>query len=96
MGLVEGAEQRYGNLSNKKVLDIGCNDGSLLDIFSKKGSVTYGVDPTGAIKDASDQHKLFNRYFDASVASELKNTVGCFDFITFTNVFAHIENLPIN
>ena len=24
------------NLKNKKILDIGCNDGSLLDIFKKK------------------------------------------------------------
>lgn len=93
-GLVDGAEQRYGSLANKKVLDIGCNDGSLLDIFREKGCITYGVDPTGAIRDASDHHNLVNRYFDDSVASELKRTVGDFDFITFTNVFAHIEDLP--
>ena len=35
-GLVEGAEIRYGNLSNKKVLDIGCNDGSLLNFFKRR------------------------------------------------------------
>ena len=37
---------------NKKrtVLDIGCNDGSLLNEFKKKGFKTIGVEPTGAAK----------------------------------------------
>ena len=29
----------------KNILDIGCNDGSQLDVFKKKGYKTYGVDP---------------------------------------------------
>ena len=93
-GLVEGAEKRYGSLTNKKVLDIGCNDGSLLDIFHEKGCITYGVEPTGAAEDASGNHQIINGYFDDTVALMLKEKEGSFDIITFTNVFAHIEDLP--
>ena len=33
-----------------KVVDIGCNDGSLLNLFKKYKFKTIGVDPTDAIK----------------------------------------------
>ncbi len=33
--LVDSCEQRFGSLTGKKVVDIGCNDGSLLDFFSE-------------------------------------------------------------
>ena len=35
-GLVDSCSQRFGNLVGKKVIDIGCNDGSLLDFFQQK------------------------------------------------------------
>lgn len=35
-GLVESCVQRFGSLSEKKVVDIGCNDGSLLDFSEIK------------------------------------------------------------
>ena len=34
--LVNEVEQKIGPIKSKKVLDIGCNDGSLLDFFLKK------------------------------------------------------------
>jgi SAM-dependent methyltransferase len=38
--------------SHKKVLDIGCNDGLLLDKFALHGSKCYGIDPSPAAKIA--------------------------------------------
>ena len=35
---VEACEVRLGSLAGKKVLDIGCNDVSLLGFFKKKGA----------------------------------------------------------
>ena len=82
-----------GNLKNKIVLDVGCNDGSLLDIFKKKGCKTYGIEPTNAFKDAKGKgHTIYNQYFDIKSSLYLKKNMKDVDIITFTNVFAHIED----
>ena len=81
------------NLKNKKILDIGCNDGSLLDLFKRKGCKTFGVEPTGAYKQAKKKgHYIFNKYIDIDSSKLIKKKIGLIDVITFTNVFAHIEN----
>lgn len=93
-GLVESATQRFGSLRGKIVLDIGCNDGSLLDFFKNEGAKTIGIEPTGAYADAKEKgHITYNNYLDEAIAETVANTHGKVDFITFTNVFAHIENL---
>lgn len=89
--LVESCAQKFGDLSEKTVLDVGCNDGSLLNFFKEKGCKTIGVEPTGAALDSP--HLTLNSFFDASTADKVLELVGQPDFITFTNVFAHIEDL---
>ena len=92
--LVNSAETKYGSLNSKLVLDIGCNDGSLLNFFKAKGAKTIGVDPTGAAKDAiSNGHEILEGFFDKDIAINILEKFGKPDFITFTNVFAHIEDL---
>ena len=68
--LVEGCCERYGNLSGKLVLDIGCNDGSLLDFFREKGCKTVGIEPTGAAKEAAKLHTVIKGFFDAETAKK--------------------------
>jgi len=93
-GLVESCAQRFGNLSGKKVLDIGCNDGSLLNYFRQQGAITIGIEPTGAYLDAEEKgHIIFNNFLSEDIADAIAALHGKPDFITFTNVFAHIENL---
>lgn len=93
-GLVESCAQRFGDLAGKKVLDIGCNDGSLLDFFRQKCAVTEGIEPTGAYLDAKEKgHITFNNFLSKEIADAIVASHGKPDFITFTNVFAHIENL---
>ena len=92
--LVSSCEDRFGSLSGKKVLDIGCNDGSLLDFFKEKGAATIGLEPTDAYLDAEvKKHKVYNDYLTVDVADKILSEQGKFDFISFTNVFAHIEDL---
>lgn len=93
--LVDTVEAQLGSLEGLTVLDIGCNDGSLLDKFVAKGvGTTIGVEPTGAYSDAEGRnHIVINDYFSDAVAQYLAENQPKIDVITFTNVFAHIEDL---
>ena len=77
---------------NKTVLDIGCNDGSLLNFFKKKKFKTFGVEPTNAYKDCSKSHIIFNEYFTKKSVKKILKKNSYIDVVTFTNVFAHIPN----
>ena len=90
--LVKDCKKKLGSLNKKTVLDIGCNDGSLLDYFKKSNSFTIGIEPTDAAKDAKKKHFIINNYFDENSIKKLKKKYNKIDVITFTNVFAHINN----
>jgi len=91
--LVSSVEKQYGSLADKRVLDIGCNDGSLLDEFRRHGAKTFGIEPTNAALEAQGKgHDVHQGFFDQKTASNMiERTGGKPDVITFTNVFAHIE-----
>jgi hypothetical protein len=77
------------------VLDVGCNDGSLLDVFRRRGAITFGIEPTNAVEEASAKgHTVSKAFLDYAEANRYVKAHGPPDIITFTNVFAHIENLP--
>jgi hypothetical protein len=93
--LVASVEARLGSLAGHTVLDVGCNDGSLLDKFAAKGASTVGVEHTGAYEDALGRgHAIYNDFFSEESASKIREQHPRVDVITFTNVFAHIEDLP--
>jgi SAM-dependent methyltransferase len=92
--LVEVCETTLGGLSGTTVLDVGCNDGSLLSFFAEKGAKTVGIEPTGAAEDALERgHRVINDFFSEQTAKKVLLEFGSPDVITFTNVFAHIEDL---
>ncbi len=84
----------FDNLDDKTVLDIGCNDGTLLNIFSEKGFKVVGIEPTDAYEDALKIHdNIYNEFLTEEIAEEIVSNHGKPDLITFTNVFAHIDDL---
>lgn len=86
---VQSCEDRLGSLKRKWVLDIGCNDGYLLDKFKERGAITFGIEPTKAAHEASaKRHIIIHRYFDGQLFISIKP-----DIVTFTNVFAHLDDL---
>jgi len=92
--LVERTKEKFGSLAGKKVVDIGCNDGSLLKFFKNEGAHVLGVEPTGAADDAiKNGITTLNDFFDPKVAIKIVEQIGHPDFVTFTNVFAHIEDM---
>jgi SAM-dependent methyltransferase len=92
--LVETCGAQLGDLTGLRVLDVGCNDGSLLSIFAEKGAVAFGVEPTDAAIDARAQgHTVYQEYLTPEFAEAFVSQHGHPSIITFTNVFAHIEDL---
>jgi len=75
---------------NKNILDIGCNDGSQLDVFKKNKFKTFGVDPAKNIhKISSKKHKVFCDFFNSRTVEKLNQK---FDLIIMQNSFAHNPN----
>ncbi len=72
------------------VLDIGSNDGSLLDIFKKRKCKVQGIDPAKTVVEVANKrgiptvHSLFNLG-----SSEKYLSKKGYDLITAFNVFAH-------
>jgi SAM-dependent methyltransferase len=92
--VVEKSKKICGNLKNKVVLDVGCNDGSLLNFFKKEKSITVGIEPTNSANEARAKgHKIYKSYINTKTVTNLKKNYPKIDIITFTNVFAHIEDL---
>ena len=92
--LVEAIGAHIGGLQGKQVVDIGCNDGSLLAIFKQHGAKTAGIEPTGAVEDARARVDwVHHGFFDAAAVDAYLADHRQPDVITFTNVFAHIEDL---
>jgi SAM-dependent methyltransferase len=76
--------------SHKKVLDIGCNDGTQLDYFKKLGYITFGVDPAKNLyKISSKDHVVFQSYFDEEFSNMFLQSGVKPDIITAQNVFPH-------
>jgi SAM-dependent methyltransferase len=79
------AEYTHGVVpSAKRVLDIGCNDGSQLDFFKARGLMTWGVDPAKNLAEISGKnHTIHADYFETFSADEK------FDIVTAMNVVGH-------
>ncbi len=75
------------NFHYRNILDIGCNDGSQLDVFKSGNFQTYGVDPAKNIfKISSKKHNVICDFFSKKVVSKINNK---FDLIISQNSFAH-------
>lgn len=90
--VVEFLKEKFGD-QQLKVLDIGSNDGSLLQCYSNQGCKVYGIEPTQAADVAnSNGIKTLKDYFDESSVSKAVKEFGEVSLVTATNVFAHIPN----
>ena len=88
------AANSYRNMSS--ALDIGCNDGQLLESLKKYGfDLTVGVEPNqhAANKTKNLGHIVYNNFLDKMLAENIKQDHGCFDAIYARHVVEHIENI---
>lgn len=82
----------------KNILEIGCNDGVLLNqIYDKKNNIIcVGVDPSETIKKIINPNiKKYNNFFNDNIYTELLKNHGKFDIITSSNCLAHMNNIDV-
>jgi hypothetical protein len=77
---------------DKKVLDIACNDGCLLDYFKINGYKTYGIDPAENLVKNIKNHNVICGFFNEETISKINDNIP-FNVITAFNVFAHLDDI---
>ena len=77
------------------VIDIGCNDMTLLQGFNRYGVRTLGVDPAQNLAELTAQNGLerCTALFNWETAKRVVERWGKASVITATNTFPHIQNL---
>jgi SAM-dependent methyltransferase len=87
--------QRYRLTSKDLVIDIGCNDGTLLSGFQRHGVKVLGVDPAQNLAVFTEKLGIPRHvgFFNAASAKELVARYGRASAITATNTFPHIPAL---
>jgi len=78
-----------------KILEIGCNDGSLLKIAKKKTKKIVGIDPAkNLVKKIKDNYlELIPDFFDRRSGEYLISKYNKFDVIIALNVIPHTVNV---
>ena len=86
---------RHGLADGGLVIDIGCNDASLLCCFRDRGASTLGVDPAENLAEFSRETGIerYQGFFGADSAAEIAARWGRAALITATNTFPHIPDL---
>jgi len=83
--------------SEDRVLDIGCNDGIMLDAYERflNKDQRVGVDPSSACLLAKEKgYHAYQSPINVDLANDICSDIqGKFKIITATNVFAHIDNI---
>lgn len=93
--LADTLTKKYGPVKGKLIVDIGSNDGTLLQSFKEKGMRVLGVEPTNAAKTANKNGIMtIQDFFNRQVAEKIVKKYGKAKIVTATNVFAHIPNAP--
>ncbi|TAL48122.1 class I SAM-dependent methyltransferase [archaeon] len=83
----------FGLGKDSLVVDIGCNDGSLLRAFRALGTRVLGVDPSPTVEFAiADGIDVVKNFFSEDVGQMISEKYGKVSAVTGTNVFAHIED----
>lgn len=88
------AVERLGLSADDLAIDVGSNDGTLLQGFQERGVRVLGVEPTGIADIAvANGVPTVNAFFDEAVAARIVAEYGNASVLTGTNMFAHVNNL---
>ena len=89
-GVADLLNERY-DVRDKNILEIGCNDGVLLEPLQKLGALVEGVDPAiNVVKLAKNKGlQVFNDFFNETTFGDDKFK-SKYDLVISNNTFAHI------
>jgi methylation protein EvaC len=81
--------------SDIQVMEIGCNDGTLLSNLAKFGIRHLGVDPSSNVVELAQSKGVNARvdFFGFETAQEIRDENGEFDLILAANVICHIPDI---
>lgn len=93
--LAHDMTDRYELGDRDLVVDVGCNDGVLLEHFKANGVRTLGIDPAENLAPLSRARGLdvVVNFFGTTVANSIRGRYGPASAITMTNSFPHIPDL---
>lgn len=93
-GLAQTLTERFELKSGDLVVDIGCNDGILLNGYTSEGLMKVGVEPSKVAEIAAASGlEVVKDFFGEQAATTIINKFGEAKIITATNVFAHVDNI---
>jgi SAM-dependent methyltransferase len=81
--------------SNSRVVEVASNDGYLLQYYKKAGVPVLGIEPAANIAKVAEDRGIptLPRFFDLTLARELRDRDTRADVIHANNVLAHVANL---
>ena len=86
--------KKISKKKNPQILDIGCNDGSFLELVKKIYPKILGIEPTDAAKISIKKGiDTIKEPLNFKLAKKILNKYSKFDFIVATNFFAQTNNL---
>ena len=86
--------QRFKVLSGDTVVDIGCNDGIILNAYQTEGLNTVGIEPSDLAYIARGHgHHIYHEFFNQDCAKKIISTFGPIKVATATNVFPHVDQI---
>ena len=85
--------EKTGLKKNSLVVDIGSNDGTILQGFAKAGMRVLGVEATNIAQIAREQGiETLQEFFSPATAQRILASHGPAQLVTAANVFAHVAN----
>lgn len=93
-GFAEHVMNDYLRATDPFVVEIGCNDGIMLQHFAKSGVRHLGIEPSANVAKVANEKgvKTVCRFFDANLARDIVNEHGQADAFLGANVMCHISN----
>ncbi len=83
---------KFGLSGESRVLEIGSNDGYLLQHFVARNIPSRGIDPAGKAAEAAEAKgvETFVGFFGEATSHQIVDEFGSCDLIVGNNVFAHV------